>query len=46
MTNTAALPCRPFRSGTQPHVGKRDRLPAWRADMRLQGADETAFLEV
>ncbi len=27
-------------------VGERDGLPAWRLDIRLQGADETVFLEV
>jgi len=28
------------------NVGERDGLPAWRFDIRLQGADETVFLEV
>lgn len=27
-------------------VGERDGLPAWRLDIRLQGADETVFLDV
>ena len=27
-------------------VGERDGLPAWRLDIRLQGEDETVFLEV
>jgi protocatechuate 3,4-dioxygenase alpha subunit len=42
----ASLP--PERRGTliaRP-VGTRDGLPAWRLDIRLQGADETVFLEV
>jgi protocatechuate 3,4-dioxygenase alpha subunit len=28
------------------NVGERDGLPAWRFDIRLQGADETVFLDV
>ena len=28
------------------HVGERDGLPAWRLDIKLQGEDETVFLEV
>ncbi len=27
-------------------VGERDGLPAWRLDIRLQGDDETVFLEI
>jgi protocatechuate 3,4-dioxygenase, alpha subunit len=27
-------------------VGERDGLPAWRLDIRLQGADETVFLDI
>jgi protocatechuate 3,4-dioxygenase alpha subunit len=27
-------------------VGERDGLPTWRMDIRLQGADETVFLEI
>ena len=27
-------------------VGARDGLPAWRLDIRLQGGDETVFLEI
>ncbi len=38
----------PVRRGTlvaRP-VGERDGLPAWRLDIKLQGQDETVFLEV
>jgi protocatechuate 3,4-dioxygenase, alpha subunit len=27
-------------------VGERDGVPAWRLDIRLQGADETVFLDI
>ncbi len=38
----------PPRRGTliARHVGERDGLPAWRLDIRLQGADETVFLDI
>jgi protocatechuate 3,4-dioxygenase alpha subunit len=42
----ASLP--PERRGTlvAHAVGERDGLPAWRLDIRLQGPDETVFLEI